>query len=359
MTRQVMFLLLSFIYICLPISVTAIEVSGLYQGIVTVNSRENTQERNRAFGDAMRQVLLKVTGNREVLSQAVIRRAISNADDYVDTWSYRTITPDDEAQAAIELSVSFFEPEVLDLLDLAGVPVWPQNRPYTLVWLVVQDELGGRELHGSSTADSEVSLLLEREAEIRALPLLLPVLDIDDRRAVSASDVWDMDVGNILQASSRYQSESILLMRVFRTLGGDVLARSLYLLRDQEFELEAFEEPLEDFIRNSVALATDELSSYYAILLSGTDSNIEVQLTVEGVSKADDYAELLNYVDELTDVNSYQVVTVDNDTIQLVLSTGGQIRQLVETIALNRNLLPSSEVLREDNHVFMSYRWSR
>ena len=337
----------------------AIEVPDLYQGTVSVNSRENTQERNRAFGDAMRQVLLKVTGNPEVLSQAVVRRAISNADDYVDTWSYRTISTEEEGETAIELSVSFFEPEVLDLLALAGVAIWPENRPYTLVWLVVQDELGERELHGSSSADSEVSILLERESGIRGLPLLMPVLDIEDRRAVSASDVWNMDVTKLLEASRRYQSESILMIRIFKTLGGDVLGKSLYLLRDQVFELEAFEEPLETFVSNSIATATDELSSYYAILLSGTDSDMEVRLTVEGINETEDYAGLLSYVGELADVNNYQIVSVDSDTIQLVLSTGGQIRQLVETIALNRNMIPASEVLRENNNVSMRYRWTR
>jgi len=339
----------------------AIEVEGLYQGSVNVLSRNNEQERNRAFSDAFRQVLIKVTGNTDVLSQAPVRRALSNAEAYVDTWSYRAaFSVEGVTDTRVVLNVSFFEPEVLSLLDTAGIPIWPQNRPYTLVWMVIQDELGERQLLGSTAGNfPAIQGLLETEASNRALPLLLPVLDIEDRRAVTADDIWNMDVGKLLSASDRYQSESILAIRVFRTLGGEVLGKSSYLFRNQVLEVEMYEEPVEEFITASVALATNELSSYYAVLLSGTDSNIEVRLTVEGVKNAEDYAGLLEYVSGLTDVNAYQVSSVSNETIQLTLYTGGQLRQLVETIALNRSLLPNSELLREENQVFMSFLWNK
>jgi hypothetical protein len=148
-------------------------------------------------------------------------------------------------------------------------------------------------------------------------------------------------------------------VRVFRTVAGDVLGKSNYLFRGQVFELDAFEEPLESFLQQSVALAADELAGYYAVLLSGTDSNMEVNLTVEGIRSAEDYAGLLHYVSQLTDVNGLRIARVKDQTIELRLSTGGQLRQLVETIALNRNLQPAGELVREDNQVYLSYLWNR
>jgi len=353
---------LFFMLSALPFSLCAIEVTGLYQGIVTVNSRDDVRERQRAFSDALRQVLLKVTGDSAIYNQPNIRRALVNADDYVDTWSYRTVNleTDDSSTLAIELSVSFFEPQVLTLLDGAGIPLWPGNRPYTLLWLVVQDELGVRQLLGTSSRGyPTIQRLLASEARNRGLPLLLPILDFEDLRAVSANDVWDMNTEALLAASARYQSESILLVRVFRTVAGDVLGKSNYLFRGQVFELDAFEEPLESFLQQSVALAADELAGYYAVLLSGTDSNMEVNLTVEGIRSAEDYAGLLHYVSQLTDVNGLRIARVKDQTIELRLSTGGQLRQLVETIALNRNLQPAGELVREDNQVYLSYLWNR
>ena len=364
--------LLPVIFIFQFAPVQAVEVEGLYQGTVTVVSRNDERERLSAFSNVFRQVLIKVTGNSEVLTLPQIRRALNNADDYVDTWSYRSISESDSALTAavdatrvvataqrVELTVSFFEPEVLSLLETANIPLWPGNRPYTLVWLVVQEELGARQIVGASTnAFPDVMALLDLEANNRALPILLPILDFEDMRAVSANDVWDMDAEKLLQASRRYQSESVLVIRLFRTVTGDVFGKSNHLFRDQIFEVEMFEQSAESFIRESVALATNEISAYYAVLLSGTDSSIEVNLTVEGIKSAEDYAALLDYVANLTDVNDYQVAAVENQTIMLRLSTGGQIRQLVETIALSRTLEPLDELIRNDNQVFMSYQWN-
>lgn len=349
-------------------TVQAIEVSGLYQGVVPVDSRVNDRERQSGFSDAMRQVLLKVTGNSGIYNQPLIRRALANADDYVDTWSYRTVTIPTSSETGqggaaiqgIELSVTFFEPDILNLLDTAGIPLWPRNRPYTLVWLIVQDELGGRQLIGSSTSgNQDILTLLETVAQQRGLPVLLPILDFEDMRAVSANDAWEMNSEKLLAASARYQSESVLVMRLFRTLAGEVLGKSNYLFRGQVFELELFEESAETFIGQSIALAADELSAYYAVLLSGIDSSMEVNLTVEGITSAEDYAGLLNYVSQLTNVNAYQIDRVKNQTILLKLKTGGQLRQLVESIALNRRLQPVGELVREDNQVYMSYQWNR
>ena len=343
----------------------AIEVPLLYQGVVPVASRDSERERQRAFVDALRQVLLKVTGDSDIYAQPQIRRALANADDYVDTWSYRSVTAVTTAEApaaaqGIELSVTFFEPEVLSLLDSAGIPLWPRNRPYTLVWLVVQEELGDRRIVGSSSRDhQDILALLEGGAGRRGLPVLLPILDFEDLRAVSANDVWEMDTDKLLAASARYQSESVLVVRLFKTVAGEVLGKSNYLFRNQVFELESYEESAQTFMENSIALAADELSAYYAVLLSGTDSSMEVNLTVSGVESAEDYAGLMNYVRQLTDVNSQRIVRVKGQTIELKLVTGGQLRQLVETIALNRNLQPAGELVRDDNQVYMSYRWSR
>ena len=345
----------------------AIEVEGLYQGSAPVSSRDSERERNRAFTEAFRQVLLKVTGSPEILTQPQVRQAINNADEYVDTWSYATVSTSLESTIEAieqtpgeELNVTFFEPEVLSLLESAELPLWPVNRPYTLIWLVIQDELGQRKLLSSSVQDyDDILALLKTEADKRGLPILLPVLDIEDMRAVSPDDVWNMHGEKLIQASARYQSESVLVVRMFRALGGEVLGESNYYFRDQILSLDSFEEPAENFLRSSISMAAIELSAYYAISLSGTDSSIKVHLTVEGILDVEDYAGLLEYVGRLTDVNAYQIASVDNETIELILSTGGQLRQLVETIALNRNLIPLRELVRENSQVHMTYQWNR
>src|SRR5690606_5117382 len=113
-------------------------------------------------------------------------------------------------------------------------------------------------------------------------------------------------------ASSRYQGESILALRVYRSLSGDVIARAVYIFRDQVREFDALESPLEPFIASSIDLVAQNLASYYSIRLSGggndSSSTQEVLLTIEGVDSASDYAGLLNYLNGLAVVSKVQVL---------------------------------------------------
>lgn len=150
----------------LAVPARAVDVEGLYQGAVELQSRNDERERQRAFAPALRQVLLKVTGRQDSLEHPVIVGALSRAQDYAASWAYRSRpVPPATGEAGtprehLELEVNFFEGAVQDLLKSAEIPLWPQDRPVTLVWAVVQEELGERELL-SSSSDHELGRALE------------------------------------------------------------------------------------------------------------------------------------------------------------------------------------------------------
>jgi len=68
------------------------------------------------------------------------------------------------------------------------VPIWGKQRPSTLVWLVVEDE-GGRRLIGTDEESEYLSVLKER-ASVRGIPMLIPLLDLEDNARLKPSDVW-------------------------------------------------------------------------------------------------------------------------------------------------------------------------
>lgn len=353
-----------------PVNVFAIELEGLYSTSIVVVSRDDERERKRAFSSAMQEVLLRVSGTEEVLRSNSIRGAVNNPEPYVESYVHRSIeTPalDGVFQTEetgvlpdeiIELTISFFESEIQSLLDENNFPVWPANRPETLVWLVVQEELGEREvLNSGSNLSREMMALIQLTASKRGLPLLFPLMDLEDQQALSADELWNLDEAKIMAASQRYQTESILVIRLYQSLTGETLGKSLYLFRERSLAYDSFEEPVDIFITKATSLAAEELSGNYSILLSGGSGEAKVSLTVEGIQTAKDYAGLLNYVGNLTDVNAYQIISVKRGSILLELSTGGQLRQLVETIALGENLESVVELNRDTDGVYMYYRW--
>lgn len=352
--------------------VQGVVVDDLYKASVVVNSMDDVTEMNQAFTTAMREVLVKVSGNAEVLNLNRLRRASDAPRSYVDSFEYKStqerlpVVADQqqpgletviEMRDVINLEISFSEQQIRGLLDENGIPLWPDNRPETLVWVVRQEELSERQILGSGI-DNELVRLINEQADLRGLPLLFPLMDFEDQQAINADELWNLDEESIQQASERYQVESILLMRIFSSFSGEHLGRAVYIFRERILSKDVYEDNLASFIELAINLTVEELSAYYSVLISGTNSNIVVNMKVEAVGSTRNYAELMNYVSELADVNSVSIASVSAQTINLKLSTGGQLRQLVETIALDNNLIPLADVIREDNQVFMHYQWS-
>jgi hypothetical protein len=187
----------------------------------------------------------------------------------------------------------------------------------------------------------------------------LPLQDFADLRALTLEQMWNLDINALRIASSRYQSESILALRVYRSLSGDVIAKAAYIFRDQVREFDVLESPLEQFVEGSIDLVAENLASYYAILRTGVSTAAEEQvlLTVDGVGSAADYAGLLQYLNGLAAVSGVQVLGAQGATLQLQLDTGGQVPQLIESIALDRRLRALGEVTRNGPQALMHYQW--
>ena len=305
----------------------AIEVEDLYQATIIVESRNNEQERRRAFSEAMREVLIKVSGLTSTTNPASIRRALNNPEPFVE--SFRTeadLLPSNPNEVTsvlrevVSIEVNFYESEIQRLLDENNIPVWSVNRPETLVWMVVEEELEERQMLGddNSSASTRINTLRSFTDE-RGLPLLFPLLDLEDQLRLNVNKLWELDEAAILNASQRYQAESILALRIYRSLSGELLARSLYFFRGNVYSYEEFELSEEDFIRGSINLASNELSQYYSVLISGTENSVKVNMQVDDINNPEDYAALLNYLNALEGVSSFQLTRAHESKLNITV----------------------------------------
>ena len=66
-----------------------LQVEGLYSSRVLVDN-ESDSERNRAFQEAFKAVIIKLTGSDSWLNEPAIERAISEAQSYVEAIQYES-----------------------------------------------------------------------------------------------------------------------------------------------------------------------------------------------------------------------------------------------------------------------------
>lgn len=365
-----------------------LQVTDLYVHQVAV-SNESDSERSRAFGEALSAVIIKVTGERRWLLHPTIERALDNAQDYVEAISYisEAIELVQEASAAPQqnrdsrntqnnaggalvntpnllqevseqryINVNFAAELIDQLLTDADIPVWDSNRPSVLVWMALQTEFGERRL---LTTDNQPEIIryMQDFALERGLPIIFPVLDFEDRQSLNEDQLWNLEESAIELASIRYGADSILSGRLHFTAGGELVGLWKFIFQDEADVFDGFDQDLQGYLYEPLDRVTNKLSSYFAIVPEESTEQF-VRLRIEGINNLTAYSALLSYVSNLGLVQSVAAVELDGERLELELGLVGDVVQLYELIALDRDLLPiESSLSRSDS--LLHYRWTR
>ena len=365
-----------------------LQVTGLYVHQVAV-SNESDSERSRAFGEALSAVIIKVTGERRWLLHPTIERALDNAQDYVEAISYisEAIELVQEASAAPQqnrdsrntqdnaggalvntpnllqevseqryINVNFAAELIDQLLTDADIPVWDSNRPSVLVWMALQTESGERRL---LTVDNQPEIIryMQDFALERGLPIIFPVLDFEDRQSLNEDQLWNLEESVIELASIRYGADSILSGRLHFTAGGELVGLWKFIFQDEADVFDGFDQDLQGYLYEPLDRVTNKLSSYFAIVPEEFTEQF-VRLRIEGINNLTAYSALLSYVSNLGLVQSVAAAELDGERLELELGLVGDVVQLYELIALDRDLLPiESSFARSDS--LLHYRWTR
>ena len=343
-------------------------VEGLYGHRVIIEDGSDG-ERERAFEEAFSAVMLKVTGHGRWLDHPDIISARRQAGDFVEAFAYGTEADGNGGSERRYLEVDFAEGPINDLLRNAGIPRWGSNRPSVLVWMVVQDADGERRML-SATSDPETTAIIEAVAAERGLPVIFPLLDFEDLRALSADVLWSLDEAALRAAGERYAADSILAGRMQRTRRGHLTGLWQFIFQDESEVFDGLDSQLDLYLQIPMHRITDQLADYFAPLRLEAEAGL-VRLQVEEVANLEAYTALLAYLQGLEPVESVTVGEIDGSRLELRIGLDGDLQQLTEVIALERNLLPTEDSAeraddrprrssrRGDSTPLLSYRWTR
>ncbi|MDY6979746.1 MAG: DUF2066 domain-containing protein [Pseudomonadota bacterium] len=293
------------------------EVPGLYEAEVPVESQDR-EVREVALRVALKQVLVRVTGRRMVLTMADIEPLLEQAPRYVQQFRYQTREANGNDEPGELLWVRFDKQAVDRLLRENRLPVWGRTRPATLIWLVADDRRE-RELL-SNDMDTRARQAIEQQARLRGLPLRFPLMDLTDRSVISVSDVWGNFGDNILQASNRYDAEAVLVGRVARTNSGGWSGRwNLYQDgRSQNWNVAG--QSLEEVVVPGINRLADLLAEQFA-RLGQNDQHEKLRVRVSGVNGLADFNRVMKYLKDLALVEAVRIEQLEASELTLILSS--------------------------------------
>jgi len=310
-------------------SVMGAEVNGLYDAGSPV-AGVDAAERKSAIRDAFGKVLVKLTGNSRIASRKALAADLGNASRYVQQYRYEALPADSNGdQAGRLLWVSFDKIEMDRLLQRHGLPIWNANRPSVLLW--AGEERQGKRRLLNPDSDTDVRLALERVAAERGLPLLLPLMDLEDQGQMQVADIWGNFESNIRAASRRYAADLILTGRLVRV--DSSLWRGEWRLYYADSESYWNNEAASRDALTSDALqrTADSLADRFAPLKEERSLST-VRLRVAGIASLSDYAAVLEFLSSQSSLERVVISSVEPNAVVYDLHGQGG------AIALNRGL---------------------
>jgi len=315
--------LLALLFVVLGIgAVRAAPVEDLYTARV-----EDDTPVERRVESALTQVLVKVSGRRDIMQRPETRTLLDNA-------SLLQRAQSDPGRIG-------FDPVGLkNLMNNLGLSVLSDDRPELLVWLA-RGEGSGAEL---VEPGGEIYRQLGAAMQQRGLPLRQPLLDLTDQLALTAQDLLSGESGVVQQASARYQSDAILV----GLRQGEELRWTLWwdgqTIREQSaaqpLELHRLADRLADRLLGVAEQAPDAAQRPELVLEPvGAYQPEGVELEVDGIATPAAYLDLTGWLRRQPGVSQLVTAGQSGQRLTLIVRFEGGSVALEQLLTQNPRLL--------------------
>lgn len=370
-----------FLILCLfllSFNASAVTVSDLYQVKVPVNDQQDIS-RKLGMEQAFEQLLVKISGHQDVLGNPILAAAKKNSESYMQGYSYQQ----DGFDQQIYLQAWFSKSLIIPLMKKAHAPIWGENRPLLLNWLMLElpqisdletasttefiEKVNQTAVQNTDSTNSESvisrgqrQLVSEQVPQWKAsfeqvfsdvgLPTLWPLADLEDQTMVSLNQLWWLISDPIEQASQRYQTDATLAGKLSQVEDGSWQYDGLLFHSGMKKTISANA----DSPMSALILATSDVSYYFAdqfaIKPDAVDDRSGVRITVNNVKNFTDYSQVLAYLKSITGVRLIEVAQVNKDSLQLYLSLEGKWDKVQRIISLDDKLSTLQE---------KEFKWTR
>ena len=303
---------------------------------------ESPEARRQAMAEALHQVLVKASGQQLSMQDKKLRKILDHAEDQVQEFRYVAAPVEREGEEPGKLLwARFGRKAVVRLLHELGLNLWEGGRPELILWLAV-DGNGKRHLVDPERENT----LLEAGrvmAEKRGIGLVLPLMDLKDRDALSVSDLRMGHTQSIREASSRY-GQAVPLAGRLQPLHGKWQGDWLLLLPEGERQFRSDGGTPEAAVQAGVQKAVELLVDRYLPAVADDSESSPVRLRFVNVQDAGGYARIIHLLRSLDMVVSLRPLKAEQDQLLFEARVRGGRTALQNQLSLETDLVPTVDI---------------
>lgn len=353
--KLVILLVIGAWFFCLNAQAALVE--DLYSIELAVADQTTTQ-RLAIFKQAFRNVIVKVSGSPETLKHPGMSRPLKSSARYVRQYRYinrKDESEDNFAESQLFLRVTFNQEAIENLLRSNEIAIWGKERPSTL--LLVSYQLNKKTSIIASDTTPEMVDEFELLAQNLGLPVLFPLMDLEDRQLFGVEDILGGNQQNIKLAEARYLPDATLSGQITGLVGkgwqGNWQLSFAEKLHNWTFNAGTREE----LMSQVVAKLAQTLAQEYA-LDSTTNLNEQVLFSVDQITRLTDHIKVLSYLKSLDAIETVRPVLVSQDKVTYRMTLRNSTEDLARLISLNYVLeqldLPQIDTA-DDKTIMMNY----
>ena len=374
-------------------NVNAKEVEQLNE-ITTLVEDQTRSTRTKAIDMAFEQVLVRYTGLTPENISSTVKSNRINATNYLQRFQYQEATltqqPAELSETLFDLVLVFDPVAITNLLTQLNLPQWSNNRPDMLMWIAIGDktfrlllgtdhQLRLKELltrfannpftsiQGESRppassdvddtemmdpidqlylekigTDEDLLLQIKDLASLRGMPVILPLLDLQDNVSLDSADVWGQFVTQIRSASERYQPDLILVGKIELVQEGWLT--DWLIIGDTASDIwQGSAQTLSSALDQGIEQAIVRTAERFAVV-QDTSSSQFVEISVSGIGSTTAMAELEAYLQSQTAIADIYVSRLMGNEIRYRISLITDIPGLLQSIRLEQRLVETEPV---------------
>lgn len=319
---------------------------------------QTTSVRLEAFGEAFKLVVIKVSGSDDALRSPAFSRPMQSSARYVKQFRY--FSREDENSGGFDsgqlyLKIDFNQRLVEGLLRENNFPVWGRERPGSL--LVVSYDVNETISLVSEDSTPEVIDLLDEAAVKLGVPVLFPLMDLEDIALVNIGDIVSRQYENIEILADRYEPDALVIGQIVGRSGqgwhGDWEVRFAEQIFKWKFKGSSRQQVVDQAIKHLARV----LALEYAL----EDHRRVDQALLISVSAVPKFSQLISvqrYLKSLAVVESVRVSLISDDVVTFKLKLRNDAKDLQRLIELGEVLeqleLPQINA-QDDSLVVLDY----
>ena len=332
--RSIFMLLIS---ISLPLF--ASQFDNPYQGNIIVEQ----QSENVLKELALKQVLVKVSGNAQITALPESKLLLKKAQRLLSQYGYKALKNEHFFSAV------FDKRKINQALKDMQQPIWGDTRPTTLIWLIKDGDDSDRQLVSdnmiNTSSDSALSTAVQNRQHNRGIILQFPLMDLEDNLALSMSDIAGRFYDPIAIASVRYYVTHFIVASLKQS------SAEKWSLDWQLVKYSQHNKLNEVLLSGNtsgqksllVSAMVNQVADYYAsryAILEKQGEKFSQTIYVNGINSLAKLTELNTLLANLLAISSFQFVTVEGQQVTVKITINGGLNSFNNSLAEQLNLRP-------------------